>query len=91
MSESKPYPHEHADWKGYTLEELRFQRAVNSARLEIQKERIATQFNELQTSTGIGGSGWIGRIFSSFSYLEYGVLAFRLVSRAISTFKKFKK
>ncbi len=92
MSDYKSYPHEHPEWGGYTLEELRFQRAVNTARLEIQKERLIAYFRGVQSSAGLANtSGWFGRIFNSFSYFEYGIMAFRLVRRAFSTFKKFRK
>lgn len=92
MADTKQYPHEHSDWRGYTLDELRFQRAVNLARLEIQKERLAAHIHGVQSSSGLSGAnGWLGRIFNSFSYFEYGILAFRLVKRAISTIRKIRK
>ncbi len=30
------------DWKGYTLEELRYQKAITLVRIEMQKQRIAS-------------------------------------------------
>lgn len=74
-------PHE-ADpaWKGYTIEELQYQRAYTAARLEIQKQRLMLNYNHLTKSMNPmkDKHGIFGRIFSSMSMLDYGLMAFKI-------------
>lgn len=40
-------------WKGYTMQELQMHRAINSVRLEIEKEKLTARFDGLRaTATG---------------------------------------
>lgn len=68
----------HPDWKGYTIDELRYQQAYTQARLEIERERIAAGARALY-SGGVAGkaSGIMGKVLGSLSYVDYALLAFR--------------
>lgn len=89
MAESKPLPHQLPGWKGYTLDELRYQRALVAARVEIQKERLVVQSDKLRNAMSSPTGVW-GRIFSSINYVDYAVLAFQLISRTTRTLRKLR-
>ena len=55
-------------WKGYTLDELRYRRALVGARVEIEKYRL----NALSL---------VGRVMGAFRYAEYAILGFKLIKR----------
>ncbi len=88
----KELPQHDVNWKGYTIDEIRYQRAFTLARLEIEKARIfnATQNIykgvERQTSTGI-----VGRLLSSLSYLDYAVIAFKFGRRILNIFGSLRR
>ncbi|MDE6177011.1 MAG: hypothetical protein K2F71_05650 [Paramuribaculum sp.] len=78
----KKAPHHHAEWRGYTIDELRYQRALTSARLEIQKERLLNQVNTIRGSFGmLEGRGIMGKMLRSLNYIDYAVLAFQAFRR----------
>lgn len=79
---NKTVPHHAADWSGYTIDELRYQRAINSARLEIQKERLLNQVATIRGTFGtVEGKGIFGKMIRSLNYFDYAVLAFQTVRR----------
>ena len=91
-TQQKTFPHNDPQWKGYTLDELRYQRALVSARVEIQKERIVAEVEKIREGAGFTGSGSIwGRMFSSLSYVEYAILAYRLINRLSRTVHSFRR
>lgn len=91
MTTSKKAPHTQPNWQGYTLDELRYQRALVSARVEIQKERLLNQTNALRGTFGqLKPSGIWGKLFSSLSVIDYGILAFRTVRRVSSMVRSIR-
>lgn len=80
-------------WLGYTLDEIRFQRAYTLARLEIEKNRIRSHISTMQSSLvpqGRGGS-FLLKLFGAFSYFDYAVLAFKLVKAVFSVRRIFRR
>lgn len=82
-------------WRGYTLEELRYKRAETMARTEIEKYRLSLATERVKESTpllgGSGGGGMLGLLSRSgswISYLEYGLMAYRLFKRITPLFRK---
>lgn len=84
-----------ASWKGYSLDELRYQRALNMARIEIAKHMIATQGTTLYENTfkmsGGNRGGIVGKLMSTLSVMDYSVIAFRLGSKLFSLYRSFRK
>lgn len=75
-------PHDNPEWNGYTIDELRYQRALTTARLDIQKERLLNQVNAVKGSFGmLEGRGIVGKMLRSLNYIDYAVLAFQAVGR----------
>lgn len=85
-------PHHNADWQGYTIDELRYQRALTSARLEIQRERLLNQVNAVRGQFGtLEGRGIMGKMLRSLNYVDYAVIAFQTVGRIRSMFKGLRR
>ncbi|MDE6048198.1 MAG: hypothetical protein K2G09_00700 [Paramuribaculum sp.] len=73
----------HPDWKGYDIDELRYQQAYTEARLEIEKERMSASARSIYSSTAMTRSGGlIGRILGSLNYVDYAIIAFRIFKKA---------
>lgn len=80
------------NWKGYTLEELKYQRAYTSARLEIQRQRIVLNIHKMKNGGGTSvASSWTGRLLSSFSYFDIGLFTFKIGKRVFKTIKRLKR
>ena len=81
------------DWKGYNLEQLRYQRALNMARREIATQQINTLGKELSNGTILTANhqSLLTKIISSLNYLDYGVMAWNIFSRMRRITGKFNK
>ena len=89
MKNSQPHKKEDDNWKGYTLDELRYQRAFALAHLEIEKERITSGLKQMYQSSPMGsGKGLVSKMIGGLNYVDYAVLAFRFGKRIYRIFKK---
>ncbi|MCM1110896.1 MAG: hypothetical protein NC336_06810 [Clostridium sp.] len=92
MPTKKKAPHTEPNWQGYTLDELRYQRALTAARLEIQKERLMNQTQTLRGTFGaLQPKGVVGKMLRSLDVIDYGILAFRTVSRITSLLRHARR
>ena len=84
---------QYEDWKGYNLEQLRYQRALNMARREIATQQINTLGKELSNGTILtaNNQSLLTKIISSLNYLDYGVMAWNIFSRMRRITGKFNK
>lgn len=84
---------QYEDWKGYNLEQLRYQRALNMARREIATQQINTLGKELSNGTILTADhqSLLTKIISSLNYLDYGVMAWNIFSRMRRITGKFNK
>lgn len=84
---------ESREWKGLTLEDIRYRRAINHVRLEIEKERLMSATSQLvgNTTQGLFSSSMARKLFSGFSYLDYGVLAFQVFKQSRKIFRLFRR
>lgn len=79
----------HPQWKGYDIDELRYQQAYTEARLEIEKERMAANVRGIYSSTAMTRSGGIvSRILGSLNYVDYAIIAYRIFKKARGIMKK---
>ncbi len=84
--------HGDENWKGYNLDELQYRRAYTNARLEIQRQRIALNINQLKN----GGPSsmvrtWSSRLFSSFSHLDVILFAFKTGRTIFNGIRRLKR
>lgn len=88
----KPMPHEQENWTGYTLDELRYMRAYSAARIEINRERLAARVKTVEKN-GLGGSprNMLGKVLGAFSYIDLGIIAWRIGSKVFQATRLLKK
>lgn len=94
-----------SNFKGYTLEEIRYQRALVALQAEFCKTKIIKSIHNLQKSNPLsptsaatslpGKAGAVAlKLVNGLNYLDYAVLGFSLfsgVKKFLSFFKKKKK
>lgn len=98
-------PHLSGNFRGYTLNELRFQRTLIDVRRAYVKERLLGEFANirslrfLDTKKGKGGRGWLnpsvfaiaGKAFKLFSYVDYISLGITLFQSGRKVFSLFRR
>lgn len=92
-------------FKGYTLEELKYQRAMMALRKEFAKAKILQSLEAMKPSKKTGSAGSVlgsrfallrslgGKVFSNFNVLDYvmiGMSLFGTAKKAYSLFKRSK-
>lgn len=66
---------------GYTIDEITYLRAYTAARIQLQKEQLAGIGHNLATTGSLSGkSTWIGRVLGCFSYFDYILLGFKMLT-----------
>ncbi len=71
-----------ANFKGYTLDELRYRRAFALAKYEIAKMQMSnTVMSVRQGMSGFGSKGIVGKILGNLNYVDYAILGFRVISK----------
>ena len=82
-------------WKGYTLADLRYQRAITHVRMEMERERLAnsmTRFSDMKGKLNFpGGNGLLQKVLAGFSVLDYALLAMSTVRQIRKVYKFFKR
>lgn len=91
MSASKPMPHYSADWRGYTLDELRYMKAYTAARIEINRDRIKRNAAEMKNFSPVRSHGILGKILGTLSYLDIALVTFRVASRLFRTVRWLRR
>lgn len=67
------------DFRGFTLDQIRFMRGCTSARIEMQRQKLQqVGRNLMETGSITGQSSWVRRVLGAFSYFDYALLAFKL-------------
>lgn len=81
-------------WPGYSLADLRYQRALNHVRMEMERERLAnsmTRLSDFKSKVHIPGNGLMHKVFTSFSVLDYALLAITAGKQVRKIYRFFKK
>lgn len=89
-----PYPKNSEDaWAGLTLDQIRMQRAIVQARMEIQKYKMYAQYQGVRERVPLLGSGssLLSRVTGAFSWAEYAFMGFKLVRMITPLFRKRRK
>lgn len=91
-------------FKGYTLEELRYNRALIALKAEFCKEKMLADFHAAKSQTilgklqrgegaGLFKSGVLGKMARSLNYVDYilvGLTAFKTIRSITSLFRRNK-
>lgn len=83
-------PHNPDSWKGYTLDEIRYKRAVNILKMEVTRERMASKKPGSSGSGSFYGS-LLTRVFKSLSMAEYAFFFFKGIKQAEKLVRLFRR
>lgn len=79
-------------WSGYTLDDLRYRRAVNHVKMEMERERLAASAQRIVNRSQEGFSGGLmKKVFTGFSVLDYALLAFQAGKQIRRIYRLFHK
>lgn len=68
--------------RGYDIDELRYRRAYALARYEMAKMQATRTFETAKDKMPMfSRSGIIGKVLGSLNYLDYALIAFRIISK----------
>ena len=87
---------EEPQWGGYTLDEIRYRRALTMARIQIEKERIGMGARQIYAAKmnrmpGVKGSGIVSKMMSALTMADYAVIGIKLVRKLSSIYKSSKR
>lgn len=100
--EKSKSPTKEKEFNGYTMEELKYQRALLALRKEFSKEQMLQTLNGMKPSSATKekGSSWgsklafagglAGKIFSNFNVLDYVMIGMSLFGTAKKAYSFFK-
>lgn len=93
MSTPKTLPHHTGDWKGYTIDELRYMRAYTAARIEINKDRLKSKAATIKKNGIVGteGGSMMSRLLGAVGYVDMAILGWKLSRRVFKTFKILRR
>ncbi len=91
-----------SEFNGYTLQELRYQRALASLKKEFAKEKALASLNAMKEKTAIGRlsgkvstlgktGGLLPKVLSSLNYADYAMLGFSVFGTVRKVWKFFKR
>lgn len=92
---------EEKKFRGYTLNEIRYQRALAALQREFAKEKIFTQANRIR-KRGVFGTGdkqgvmakaggIASKVLTGFNYVDYAMIGFSAFTTLRKVFKFFRK
>lgn len=71
-------------WHGYTLDEMRYMRARNTAQVAAERIMLARQWSELRTGNPVTRSWRTMRdVFSTIGYANSAIMAWQLGKRVL--------
>ena len=100
--EAKIKPHHTEEFKGYDLDELRYQRAILALKKEFAKEKVMADLDEIKKRLPFRNNGEqkmgfpiargiLGKVFSGLGYVDYFLLGFSVISTGRKIFSFFRK
>lgn len=84
------------EWKGYSFDELKYQRALVTIKCEIEKEKLISTFSTIKQgkmsiiSAG-GQNSLLNKVFGALDVADYSILAFIFGRKLYSIFRKIRK
>lgn len=94
-------PHTQAGFKGYTMDELRYQRALIALKREFSKETVLENVEKLQRNSPFSNSGQksiarnvggvAGKMIGGLNYVDYLLIGFSAYNSISKIFKFFRR
>lgn len=69
------------NWKGYTIDEIRYRRAYLLARCELERMRLTSRATAMRESIPTIKGGIAGRLLRGLNYMDYAYLAYKVGSK----------
>jgi len=69
-------PHKTSEWEGYSLEQLRYERELNNARIRLINHKLHKLAEPYSTPMRAANTIF-GRVVDAMSYIDYIVLGFK--------------
>lgn len=93
---------EEQGFKGYDLEELRYQRAVLALKKEFAKEKVMADIADIRKRLPFskdntsrlslpGAKGILGKVLGGLGYVDYFLLGFSVINTGRKVFSFFRK
>lgn len=82
------------DWPGYTLNDLRYQRAINNVKMAVEQERLMTNIDRMvnpKSRPGNGTPGLMQKMFNGLSVVDYGLMAYSAFKQIRRVYKMFRR
>ncbi len=86
----KELPAKTTEWRGYSLDELRYERVIALTRIQIEKAKFLDAAETTKEAMPLIGHSSAMGLFKSISRLEYLFLAIKLYRKLSPMFKKKK-
>lgn len=81
-----------SEWRGYDLDELRFQRAYMLARCEVTKMKLESRIDRLRRGVpAVQGSGMVSRMLGGLNYVDYAFVAYKIASKVFKIFRRRRR
>jgi len=93
MPNANQLPQVAEEWKGYTLEEIRYARAYTTARIELNRERLFARAQDIHKNglkPGVS-KGMLGKMLGAFSYIDIALLAWRAGRKLFKVTRAIKR
>lgn len=83
-------------FKGYSLEELRYQRALTSLRADFCKEKLLAEVGSIVkksplSRSKLNGTGIAGKLMKSLNFIDYAVIGLTIFKTVKSIINRFRK
>lgn len=83
-------------WKGYSFEELKYQRALAVIKCEMEKEKLLGAVNAAKQAGfpvlgGAGRHGLVNKMLGALDFADYSFLAFKIGRKFYKLFNRRKK
>lgn len=82
---------DNSTWRGYDFDQLIYQRALSQARIEAQKTRLTETARTVKKDNPLLSMRNARRLFNTFSFIDYAVLAVKLYRRIKPIFSDSRK
>lgn len=86
----KELPAKTVTWRGYTLDELRYERVIALTRIEIEKSKLIDASETTREQLPLIGRSTATSLFRSISKIEYLIIAIKLFRKIAPLLKKKK-
>jgi len=85
------YPRQ-TEWEGFTLEEIRYHRALTLSRISVKRELLLMNVKHLYSGRNpqSGSRSIVGRVMSAFSVMDYAIIGLRLFAKFSPMLRLFR-